>query len=55
MRITRWLAQLEQTMVQHLTTFFAMMGEGEAPEFWHEREDLKPIPIQRDAPKPRQR
>lgn len=39
------LLKLEAAIQDALTRFFVMMGDGESPEFWHENQDLKPIPI----------
>ena len=45
MTLKHALLKLETAVHEALSTFFVMMGQGEAPEFWHEKQQLKPIPI----------
>ena len=53
MMIKQAWQRLEKAVKEALATFFVMMGDGEAPEFWHENQDLKPIPLPVRRPAPR--
>jgi len=45
MSLKQALQKLETAVQEAVTNFFVLLGSGEAPEFWHENQDLKLIPI----------
>lgn len=43
--IKNTLRRIEAAIQQALTTFFVLLAKADEPEFWHESQDLKPLPI----------